>query len=41
MVGCPAAYPLVVCPLPGNQHASHDNVVNPGFAQFITDLAAP
>ncbi len=27
--GCPAIYPLVVCQLPGNQHASHDNIVNP------------
>jgi hypothetical protein len=33
--GCPAEYPLVVCPLPGNQHASHDNVVNPGWDTFI------
>ena len=34
-------YPLVVCPLPGNGHGSHDAVVNPGAATFITQLAAP
>ena len=36
--GCPALYPLVVCPLPGNTHARHEAVANPGFATFLTDL---
>jgi poly(3-hydroxybutyrate) depolymerase len=34
--GCPELYPLVVCPLPGNAHGSHDNVTNPGFSTFIS-----
>jgi hypothetical protein len=33
--GCPDLYPLVVCPLAGNGHGSHDNVVNPGYSTFI------
>lgn len=37
---CPALYPLVVCALPGDQHASHDNVVNPGFAKYIKQFTA-
>ena len=36
--GCPADYPLVVCALPLNDHGSHDAVVNPGFATFVTRL---
>jgi poly(3-hydroxybutyrate) depolymerase len=36
--GCPALYPLVVCALPGNQHGSHDSIVNPSFATFVTGL---
>jgi hypothetical protein len=39
--GCPDLYPLVVCPLPGNAHASHDNVANPGFSTFITLFSTP
>jgi len=39
--GCPALFPLVVCELPGNGHGSHDNVVNPGAAVFISDFYAP
>jgi poly(3-hydroxybutyrate) depolymerase len=35
ILGCDALYPLVVCPLPGNGHGSHDNVVNPGASTFI------
>jgi hypothetical protein len=33
--GCPDLYPLVVCPLPGNSHASHDNIVDPGWPAFL------
>ena len=35
ITGCPALYPLVVCAIPGNQHASHDTIANPGFSTFI------
>jgi poly(3-hydroxybutyrate) depolymerase len=35
MRGCPDLYPLVVCPLPGSGHGSHDGVANPGFSTFI------
>jgi len=38
--GCPELYPLVVCPLPGNGHGSHDNVVNPGASTFIKMFSA-
>jgi hypothetical protein len=31
----PALYPLVVCLLPGTGHASHDNVVDPGWPAFV------
>jgi hypothetical protein len=40
MRGCPELYPLVVCPLPGNGHGSHDNVTNPGFSAFIKQFSA-
>jgi poly(3-hydroxybutyrate) depolymerase len=40
MRGCPELYPLVVCPLPGNAHGSHDNVANPGFSSFIKQFSA-
>jgi len=33
---CPDLYPLVVCLIPGNQHASHANVTIPGFGTFLT-----
>ena len=33
---CPDLYPPVVCLIPGNQHAGHDNVANPGFGTFLT-----
>ena len=39
--GCPDIAPLVVCPLAGNGHGSHDNVANPGFAAFIKLFSAP
>jgi poly(3-hydroxybutyrate) depolymerase len=39
--GCPANYPVVVCELPGNMHASHDSIISPGAATLITQLAAP
>ncbi len=38
---CPTATPVVVCALPGNQLASNDQIVNPGFATLITGQAAP
>jgi poly(3-hydroxybutyrate) depolymerase len=37
---CPALYPLVVCALPGTEHGSHDNVVNPGFATYVKQFSA-
>jgi len=33
--GCPEITPLVVCALPGTQHAPHNNVAEPGFAKFV------
>jgi hypothetical protein len=39
--GCPDLYPLVVCPLPGNDHASSPQVVNPGWTTFIKSFLAP
>jgi poly(3-hydroxybutyrate) depolymerase len=39
--GCPTIYPLVVCQLPGNVHASNDTVANPGFSTFISAFSAP
>jgi poly(3-hydroxybutyrate) depolymerase len=41
VVGCPAEYPLVVCLVAGNGHASNDDTVNPGFATFFSSLEAP
>jgi hypothetical protein len=40
-MGCPDLYPLVVCPLPGNTHGSHDSVVDPGWPAFLALLAGP
>jgi poly(3-hydroxybutyrate) depolymerase len=34
--GCPDLTPMVVCPLPGNNHASHDAVVDPGWPAFLS-----
>jgi hypothetical protein len=39
--GCPELYPIVVCPLAGNGHGSHDAVVNPGFSTFVKLFSAP
>ena len=39
--GCPAIYPLVVCALNGNQHASHDSIVNPGASTYLTSFLNP
>jgi poly(3-hydroxybutyrate) depolymerase len=39
--GCPDLTPLVVCPLPGNDHASSPNTVNPGWEAFIKLFLAP
>jgi poly(3-hydroxybutyrate) depolymerase len=33
--GCPEIHPLVVCALPGNQHAPHNDTVEPGFATYL------
>jgi poly(3-hydroxybutyrate) depolymerase len=38
--GCDPLYPLVVCPLPGNGHGSHDNVVNPGASTYLKMFSA-
>jgi hypothetical protein len=35
ILGCPAIYPLVVCAIPGTNHASHDAIANPGFSTFL------
>jgi polyhydroxybutyrate depolymerase len=32
---CDPLYPLVVCPLNGNGHGSHDETTNPGFSTFL------
>jgi poly(3-hydroxybutyrate) depolymerase len=40
ILGCPADYPLVVCAIPGTQHAPHNNVVEPGAGVFFTSLMA-
>jgi hypothetical protein len=39
--GCPETFPLIVCPLPLNDHGSHDNVVNPGWVSYIKLFQAP
>jgi poly(3-hydroxybutyrate) depolymerase len=39
--GCSTLHPLIVCPLAGNGHGPHDEVVNPASATFIDLLAAP
>jgi poly(3-hydroxybutyrate) depolymerase len=33
--GCPEIYPLVVCPLPGNVHQSHNTQVEAAFPTFL------
>ncbi|HEX4406603.1 MAG TPA: hypothetical protein VH560_17310 [Polyangia bacterium] len=33
--GCPDITPMIVCPLNGNNHASHDNIVDPGWPAFL------
>lgn len=38
---CNPLYPLVVCPLNGNGHGSHDDVVNPGVSTFLKMFSAP
>jgi poly(3-hydroxybutyrate) depolymerase len=40
IVGCDPLIPLVVCPLPGNNHGSNDNVVNNGFSTFVKLFSA-
>lgn len=39
--GCNTLYPLIVCPMAGNSHGAHDEVLNPASAKFIELLAAP
>ncbi|HVU50583.1 MAG TPA: hypothetical protein VHL80_07835, partial [Polyangia bacterium] len=41
IMGCPALTPVVVCALPGNQHAGNEVVANPGFSAFIKLLENP
>jgi poly(3-hydroxybutyrate) depolymerase len=41
LTGCPANYPLVVCLINGNQHASHDDIANPGFTTFLKLFSTP
>ena len=41
MLGCPEAFPIVVCELPGNGKGSHDPVVNPGFTVFFQEFLPP
>jgi polyhydroxybutyrate depolymerase len=40
ITGCLEQYPVVVCPLAGSSHGSHDDVVNAAFSTFFKDLAA-
>jgi hypothetical protein len=35
ILGCDPLYPLVVCPLNGNGHGGHEDVVEPGVAAFL------
>jgi hypothetical protein len=35
ITGCPAMYPLIVCLIPGSQHAGHDDITNPGFTTYL------
>jgi poly(3-hydroxybutyrate) depolymerase len=39
--GCNELFPTVVCPLPLNDHGSHDDVVNPAWVAFIKLFQAP
>jgi poly(3-hydroxybutyrate) depolymerase len=39
--GCPDLYPLVVCPLNGNGHGNHAEIVNPGVSTFLKMFQAP
>jgi poly(3-hydroxybutyrate) depolymerase len=39
--GCDPKFPLVVCPLNGNGHGSHDDVVNPAVSTFLKLFSAP
>lgn len=41
MMGCDPLFPIVVCPLGGNGHGSHDDVVNPGVSAFLQSFLAP
>ncbi|HEX3852285.1 MAG TPA: hypothetical protein VHW01_15050 [Polyangiaceae bacterium] len=40
ITGCPAIYPLVFCLISGNQHASHDDIVEPGFTTLLSMFSA-
>ena len=39
--GCSELTPLVVCLLSGNNHTSHDSIVNPGASAFIKLFQSP
>lgn len=41
VVGCPATYPVVVCPTPGTGRSSHEEIAVPGFAKLVQLLAPP
>ena len=41
MLGCSELTPLVVCLIQGNQHGSHDKIVNPGASTFIKLFERP
>jgi hypothetical protein len=40
ITGCPALYPLVICLIPGSEHAGHDDTANPGFSTFLKYFSA-
>jgi hypothetical protein len=40
MRNCPENFPLVVCPLPGTGHGSHNEQANPGFRMFFESFFA-
>jgi poly(3-hydroxybutyrate) depolymerase len=41
IVGCNPLFPLVVCPLNGNGHGSHQDQVNPGVTAFLESFLVP
>lgn len=41
MMGCDPLFPIVVCPLNGNGHGSHEDVVDPAGGLFLNSFLAP